>query len=598
MLGWGTDALTQAGGQYRLCWCADSLFQCVAAEDFRTDVGEFLLVGPSPLSQDRTCVSGQTCTLDGIQGSHLAYGNKFMALDTCGTNSILPRHAGAGLLMSATAEGSVVGWGSIPVSAAGGLYRLCWCGEGSAALECTAAASFRTDAGALTLIGPSTLEQDRTCVSGLTCLLDGLEIQDSSASDEVLVLDTCATGSTVRGFSGAGRVVVVASSGTVVGWGTSAVTASGGQYRLCWCAAANFDCSKTQQFHVDLGGLSLIGVGPLNQDRTCISGQTCILGGIVGNVLQYLDEFFVLDTCSGSANSLLPRFPMVGTYGLGEVIDFRGGAGTQVSAAGGVYRLCWCASALSAGVGCDLLGSFKADAGSLTIIGPSPLYQARTCVSGQTCLLDGIVGQDLADGDKLVMLDTCGSASLPRRMPDTGYIALSAHSGATASWGTTRLSVAGGQYRLCWCAASVLPCERATDYRVDAGELTVVGAAPLNQDRTCVSGQSCTLAAISGTWLSTEDRYLVLDTCGVQGASVLQSAGVPIGESVTGYGTEVSWGAFPVTAAGGEYRLCWCSETHYPLLRSLPSSAPPGGPGSPRVVTQGERFRQFQGKWL
>ena len=43
---------------------------------------------------------------------------------------------------------------------------------------------------------------------------------------------------------------------------------------------------------------------------------------------------------------------------------------------------------------------------------------------------------------------------------------------------------------MCWCAAGQL-CSVAEHYRVDMGELILIGPAPLNQDKTCVAGQSC-----------------------------------------------------------------------------------------------------------
>eukprot|EP00973_Karenia_brevis_P047327 6570149-Karenia_brevis.AAC.1 len=53
--------------------------------------------------------------------------------------------------------------------------------------------------------------------------------------------------------------------------------------------------------------------------------------------------------------------------------------------------------------------------GGLTVIGPSPLQQRRTCISGQTCKLDGILGQDLSSSDRYMVLDTCGQIGLVHR---------------------------------------------------------------------------------------------------------------------------------------------------------------------------------------
>ena len=76
------DAFTAQGGQYRLCWCA-GLFPCSAPEAFVVDMGELRVIGPSPLDQDRTCVAGQTCMLDGLLGMHPHEGDQILVLDTC-----------------------------------------------------------------------------------------------------------------------------------------------------------------------------------------------------------------------------------------------------------------------------------------------------------------------------------------------------------------------------------------------------------------------------------------------------------------------------------------------------------------------------------
>ena len=57
------------------------------------DAGTFTLVGPNPLSQDGTCVSGMSCVLDGLTGNHLTSGDLLTVLDTCGTHSAVPRFA-------------------------------------------------------------------------------------------------------------------------------------------------------------------------------------------------------------------------------------------------------------------------------------------------------------------------------------------------------------------------------------------------------------------------------------------------------------------------------------------------------------------------
>ena len=135
------------------------------------------------------------------------------------------------------------------------------------------------------------------------------------------------------------------SSGAVISWGSTPITAEGGQYRLCWCADRTRNitrpingtnnpnitfeleekdlhaCRETEHFRVDFGGLYLVGPTPLYQDRTCVSGQSCELQAILGHSLTSSlrrlqgttlvdypgDRFLILDTCG--APLVLPRFP-------------------------------------------------------------------------------------------------------------------------------------------------------------------------------------------------------------------------------------------------------------------------------------------------
>ena len=203
---WGTTShLSSAGGEYRLCWCAgvpittnatapgQARFRCSVAENFRVDLGELTLIGPAPLWQYRTCVSGQTCKLDGILGQDLEMGDHVATLDTCGTQQILlPRSANTGFVTEMLSTGAVVSWGSVQTTSQGGEYRLCWCSASSHAefkFACSTAEHFRTDTGEFTLIGVAPLNQDRTCASGQTCTFDGIRGQDLHATDLFAVSD-------------------------------------------------------------------------------------------------------------------------------------------------------------------------------------------------------------------------------------------------------------------------------------------------------------------------------------------------------------------------------------------------------------------------
>jgi hypothetical protein len=90
---------------------------------------------------------------------------------------------------------------------------------------------------------------------------------------------------------------------------------------------------------------------------------------------------------------------------------------------GGQYRLCWCAGEmraahdLSRGYLCSVAEDFKVDVGELVIVGPDELgTQLRTCVAGQTCVIDNVRGVNLHEKDALMVLDTCGQHTIQDRV--------------------------------------------------------------------------------------------------------------------------------------------------------------------------------------
>lgn len=136
----GTDVLA-AGERERWAWAG-----CVVRD-----------VSP----QGRTCVAGQTCLLDRLEGTHLDPADALWVLDTCGKGGIVPGFPGGvslSVASNATAGGASASWGAEPVSAAGGVYRLCWCA--GLVASCTATGEFRVDAGALLVVGPNPSIQD------------------------------------------------------------------------------------------------------------------------------------------------------------------------------------------------------------------------------------------------------------------------------------------------------------------------------------------------------------------------------------------------------------------------------------------------------
>lgn len=81
-----------------------------------------------------------------------------------------------------------------------------------------------------------------------------------------------------------------------------------------------------------------------------------------------------------------------------------------------------------------------------------PQRQDRTCVAGEMCSLEGLVGTDSTGIARLALLDTCGLADAPQQLHSTA-LATSASGAVVSASGGAMLASAGGSYRLCWCAA-------------------------------------------------------------------------------------------------------------------------------------------------
>jgi hypothetical protein len=141
------------------------------------------------------------------------------------------------------------------------------------------------------------------------------------------------------------------------------------------------------------------------------------------------------------------------------------------------------------------------------MIGPSPLTQARTCLSGEKCVVQDYVGFGLQNEDNLMILKNCGDPlALINHFPQGGISLNATLSGSKFEW-QTYVTAGGGVYKLCWCA-SVMTCNRADMFNVDSGLLTMVGPY-LGIDRTCKSGLECSVSGITGLFLQEGDRIRI-----------------------------------------------------------------------------------------
>lgn len=103
---------------------------------------------------------------------------------------------------------------------------------------------------------------------------------------------------------------------------------------LCFCSAAfNQDLVS---FDVDIGSLDVLGPTAVHQDRTCVSGFTCLVDDISG-LLVGEDRLLALSTCAPGSNEGGAAIRSRGSW------DAQWGA-TDLAIPSGIYRLRICVS--------------------------------------------------------------------------------------------------------------------------------------------------------------------------------------------------------------------------------------------------------------
>ena len=587
------------GGIYKLCWCS-AVGSCISAADFHIDIGNFLMLGPVPFAQDRTCVAGLSCVMDGIVMHGSIEEGSVSIMDTCGGRNHMNFAVTASESWQSGQSGQSVWSLQLALSFSSfssGSYRLCWCGVGVCRVE-----DFTVDFGRFGLLGP--FVQDRTCFSGLSCSLTDLQSHSAhdleDPEDLVFVLDTCADAAPL--FRSSNKVSTSSASGAFV-W-THAASAPGGQYRLCWCS--KWQCNvqsmqstqNLQNAFVDFGKLTLIGPAPLYQHHTCVSGLSCLLDEITGTFSSFTHRVWALDTCGTLTETVIVPIVPHSIFEPGL---------NRLTSKGGQYRLCWCFSDLSSNESnsinsinsqrhCHNTSDFVTDFGSLLVVGVSPLSHEHTCISGQHCSVGGIGGYSLSPSDQVLLQETCGSDVSVSASVSASVTVTSGATEATLSISWSEITLPGGEYRLCWCHGMnvvvdleapdgleewdrvtnsslhllnnsfQLSCgfgSDGSDGSVDIGSLTLLGPSPFYQDRTCRAGQICQVDMI-GIGLETGDVLLVLDTCGDLSATPYGFSGDGAhltSSNSSGHLRGFQRFFFEVSSLGGEYRLCWCSNS-------------------------------------
>lgn len=305
------EASAFAGGEYRLCWCAAS-FPCSSVESFCVDVGVLVGIGPAPLQQRMTCLSGRRCSVEGVLGTHLSDGDRVLAPAlppawargaAMGTRDISSHRPRTGIECSGdngeTDPGSIdpgsisdlgpgVSWkgpgtrpdgfrprGAPPMSPpASPLVRSPRAAHPAHIARAPARALARTPAHdplarppvRMRARGPCTCRRRRKQHRGRPI---SERIPPVACPPPAEVQDTCGVARQAPGFPSAGEFSDVSASGAVLRW-SAASTAAGGEYRLCWCGGrpGNSSCYAAELFRVDFGALVVRGPRPLEQHRT------------------------------------------------------------------------------------------------------------------------------------------------------------------------------------------------------------------------------------------------------------------------------------------------------------------------------------------
>lgn len=424
-------------------------------------------------------------------------------------------------------DGSTYDWGQAPLVAHGFAYNLCWCNGTES--YCKEEGDFYIRVGVLYVAGP-TIEQNlstEVCVSNQPCTVWHFAGEAVENGNRLAVLPISPLGCNwqkptpfdppgVAGFPNYGVSEPAINNGYTYSWGTLPVNADGGTYLLCWCGAlfpnGTSACPAlrphTGEMFLQPSGYIRLIAPEMGIRLNCKVGLKCILPNIPGTGLQGGDRLQVLKECG-------QEVPMPENWTMGL-----------------------------------------------------PLSDAPTMpdswVEGGWLLYDSRAADNLNMGFGSPTSDVDLSSTDPRGlwgMPSKGISEPDARIGYY-SWGAPSLAIPGW-YTLCWCATG-FPCTSPADFGVLMGTLLLEGPTVLpaaSQAFVCVRKRGCRVNGMQGYLAEPAGKLFVAqDQCGGVAAR-----GIPQdGESLNSAdGSVFSWGAKPVEAPPGRYRLCWCADQCY-----------------------------------
>lgn len=459
------------------------------------NAGVLVIVGPR--QGTFRCNAGATCAVTPLDGEGLSDGDRLMialAETPCGTGMAepVPGVPNKGISEGADVRGTRYQWLSEPILSQGGIYRLCWC---SASLyNCSQPSDFSVAAGRLELFGPY-YGQTRTCLGGLECVLANIVGVGLAPQDEVEVRLSCMHRAS-PGFPGP----AIRDAAGFFRW-AMAITATGGNYRMCWRAAGDSGDSGA-----DAGELVVLGpaaahrrvaVASMRLQVPMFTGASVVgTGGMASSTASRTgDRVLVARMCDGSEDNLVPGIP--GPKGVSQKLAPAASQydwGTElVTAQGGDYRLCWCSGQHLNGTprGCSDILDFIVDAGTLSVSGPAG-GQYWSCAASRPCKVQGVMGFGFTALDRVLVKtgDCTGGVpvvGLHWASVVNGTLVNAEGNVASFDWGAAVVGAQGGHYAICWCTERSWavgvgqdPCESPYPYRfaTEVGSLMVKGPDP------------------------------------------------------------------------------------------------------------------------
>jgi len=366
------------------------------------------------------------------------------------------------------------------------------------------------------------------------------------------MMSVCGSGTPLSGAPGAfGETLPATQGGTQFMW-PGILHVDGGEYRLCWCSVIN-SCTNPAEFSTDIG--ALVVTGPVSGvAATCVSGRRCAIADITGVYLQDGDSVMVLTACGGGLP--IDGFPNGAKTTTGALQGREHSWGeAKIFPFGGDYFLCWCAK----GATCLEASDHRKQLGTLRVPGPAGNFM-RACGTFEACTWTGFTGTDLNDGDRIMLLRTCGEGPAIPGFPNAG-IAVASGGGADYAFGTTDniVRAGGAEYAMCWCQPDAEHvCSGPANFLTHAGLLIISGAAN-DHDIACVQGYPCKLLDFRGVGLTDGDKIKVLFECGT-GAIPSNWPNSAVAVASDGGTSYLTWQADDLQVQYGNYRICWCKN--------------------------------------